>query len=67
MLNTQRAQLLRDAADDCESEANTCLSAAEYVGPTKAARYRKCAAEGTARAAALRTWADELAPREENT
>lgn len=57
---TSKEQLLRDAAADSESEANTLLAQAPNMGPTKERSYRRCAEESMERAKALRAWADEL-------
>jgi hypothetical protein len=56
-----KEQLLRDAADDCESEANNLLNQAPSMGPMKEARYRALAEQCMRRALALRKWANELA------
>ncbi len=61
-LEQARAELLREAADDCEDCANTLLNDAPIMGATKEARYRKEAAATVVRACALRAWADSISP-----
>lgn len=59
-LPTSKQKLLRDAADDCEAEANNLLNQAPNMGPTKERSYRAEAEECNARAKALRAWADSF-------
>ena len=59
-ITAERVKLLRESADDIESEVNNLLNEAAQRGHTKAESKRRLAMECQVRAYALRAWADEL-------
>jgi hypothetical protein len=61
---TDRVLLLREAASDCECEANNLLNQAPNMGPTKERSYRRQADECMARSKALRELVAERAADE---